>query len=127
MTAIENSLPDLLTNVRALSFTNKLRLIEALAGELAHADGTPPVDEAALQPGWTPHHDVDATAVMLSELQPRSFGCHELLDRTSLVADMLEQFVLTHPACALNPEWYALAEQATACLRKLYRASASTS
>jgi hypothetical protein len=53
--------------------------------------------------------------------KPRSYGCHELLDRTSMLADMVEQFVLTHPSCALNPEWYALAEQAVACLRDLYQ------
>jgi hypothetical protein len=27
-----------------------------------------------------------------------SFGCHELLDRTNLVEDMVEQCVLIHPA-----------------------------
>jgi len=53
--------------------------------------------------------------------KPGSLGCHELLDRTSLIADMVEQYVLTHPSCALKPEWYALAEQAATCLRDLYQ------
>jgi hypothetical protein len=57
----------------------------------------------------------------LEAFKPGTFGCHELLDRTSLVADMIERFVLSHPACAQNPNWYALAEQATACLRDLYQ------
>ena len=52
---------------------------------------------------------------------PGSFGCHELLDRTSLAADMVEEFVLSHPACVQNAEWFALAEQAAAALRELYQ------
>jgi hypothetical protein len=55
------------------------------------------------------------------QYQSGSFGCHELLDRTTLVADMLEQHVLSHPACFSNAEWYALAEQAVAALRELYQ------
>jgi hypothetical protein len=51
-------------------------------------------------PTWAEHY------------KPGSFGCHELLDRTSLVADMVEQYLLSHPACIQNPAWYALAEQA---------------
>lgn len=55
------------------------------------------------------------------DYKPGSFGCHELLDRTSTVADMLERLVVAHPACALNPEWYALAERAASSLRDLYQ------
>jgi hypothetical protein len=53
--------------------------------------------------------------------KPGSFGCHELLDRTSMVGDMLEQYILTHPACVQNKAWYALAEQAVLALRELYQ------
>jgi hypothetical protein len=53
--------------------------------------------------------------------EPGSQGCHELLDRTNLIADNLEQYVLAHPACIQNSEWYALAEQAVAALRELYQ------
>jgi hypothetical protein len=53
--------------------------------------------------------------------QPGSAGCHELLDRTALVADMLERHVLAHPACVARPEWYLLAEQAAEVLRELYQ------
>jgi hypothetical protein len=55
------------------------------------------------------------------QYQPGSFGCHELLDRTSLVADLVEQYVRSHPACVQNPDWFALAEQAVAALRELYQ------
>ena len=55
------------------------------------------------------------------QYKPGSFGCHELLDRAALLADMVEEQVLCHPSCALNPSWYALAEQAAAALRELYR------
>jgi hypothetical protein len=53
--------------------------------------------------------------------RPGSFGCHELLDRTSFVGDMVEQYVLAHPACLANPEWYDLAAKAVAALRELYQ------
>lgn len=55
------------------------------------------------------------------QYKPGSFGCHELLDRTSLVADMVEQYVLSHPACAQNRDWFALADQAVVALRELYQ------
>ncbi len=52
---------------------------------------------------------------------PGSFGCHELLDRAALVADAVEQHVLSHPACVQNREWYALAGRAVDALRELYQ------
>ncbi len=55
------------------------------------------------------------------EYQPGSAGCHELLDRTALLTDMLERHLLSHPACIARREWYLLAEQATAALRELYQ------
>lgn len=60
------------------------------------------------------------------QYKPGSFGCHELLDRTCLVADTVEQYVLSHPACAQNREWYALAEKAVTALRELYQAVGQT-
>jgi hypothetical protein len=53
--------------------------------------------------------------------RPGTFGCHELLDRTALIADMLERHVLAHPACVANPGWYQLAEQSAAAIRELYQ------
>ena len=55
------------------------------------------------------------------EYRPGSAGCHELLDRTALLTDLLERHVLGHPACVARPEWYLLAEQAAAALRELYQ------
>jgi len=55
------------------------------------------------------------------QAKPGSFDCHELLDRTSMVGYMLEQYILTHPACVKNKDWYALAEQAVHALRELYQ------
>src|SRR5438128_1860152 len=57
----------------------------------------------------------------LEQYEPGSFGCHELLDRTSLLADNLESYILSHPACFQNAEWYALADQAVTALRELYQ------
>lgn len=53
--------------------------------------------------------------------KPGSFGWHELLDRVSLVADTVEHYVLSHPACVQNPDWFALAEHAITALRDLYQ------
>jgi hypothetical protein len=69
------------------------------AEELAAADG----------PGWADGY------------RPGTFGCHELLDRTSLLAEQLERQLLTHPACVANAEWYRLAGQAAAALHELYQ------
>jgi hypothetical protein len=55
------------------------------------------------------------------EFRPGSAGCHELLDRTALLTDMLERHILAHPACVARKEWYLLAEQAAAALRELYQ------
>src|ERR1700677_3303264 len=67
--------------------------------ELVHESG----------PGW----DVD--------YKPGSFGCHELLDRTAMFADLLEQQIQRHPACVAKAEWFSLAEQAAGALRELYQ------
>jgi hypothetical protein len=55
------------------------------------------------------------------EFRPGTAGCHELLDRTALFSDMLQQHILDHPACIANPAWYRLAEQAAAALCELYQ------
>jgi hypothetical protein len=63
----------------------------------------------------------DQGANWAEEYRPGTFGCHELLDRTSLMADNLEQFVLSHPACVAHPDWYALADRAATALQELYQ------
>jgi hypothetical protein len=59
--------------------------------------------------------------VCSEQYKPGSFGCHELLDRTAMAADLVEKYVRSHPACVQNPDWFALAEQAVAALRELYQ------
>ena len=56
-----------------------------------------------------------------AQYTPGSFGCHKLLDRTALTADIVERYVRTHPACVQKREWFALAEQAVAALQALYQ------
>ncbi|HUY31993.1 MAG TPA: hypothetical protein VMV69_04370 [Pirellulales bacterium] len=63
----------------------------------------------------------ESGAEWMEGYRPGSAGCHELLDRAALVADMLQQYILAHPACVARPEWYRLAEQATAALLDLYQ------
>jgi hypothetical protein len=58
--------------------------------------------------------------------RPGTLGCHELLDRTALLSDLLEQHLIGHPACVANREWYLLAEQAAAALRELYQKIGAT-
>lgn len=55
------------------------------------------------------------------QYKPGSYGCHELLDRTLMMAEMVEEHVLSHPACALDPEWYALPDKAAMALHELYQ------
>lgn len=55
------------------------------------------------------------------QYKPGSFGCHELLDRVSLTVDTIDRYILSHPACVQNPDWFALAEQAVAILHDLYQ------
>lgn len=64
---------------------------------------------AAENPSWQPVNE------------PGTFGCHELLDRTAMLATQVEQYVLTHPACVQNPQWYELADQAVTALNELYQ------
>jgi hypothetical protein len=52
---------------------------------------------------------------------PGSFGCHELLDRTAMLAAQVDELILAHPACVRDAEWFALAQQAAAALSELYQ------
>jgi hypothetical protein len=38
-----------------------------------------------------------------------------------MAASLVDQYVLSHPACALDPQWYALARQASEVLAELYQ------
>lgn len=57
----------------------------------------------------------------IEQYKPGSFGCHELLDRTACTVDMVERYVLNHPACVQNKEWFEIAERAASALRDLYQ------
>jgi hypothetical protein len=64
----------------------------------------------------------DGLAVEWEELaKPGSFGCHELLDRTSIVMSSVERDILSHPACLQNKEWFELAHRAVEALNDLYQ------
>ena len=52
---------------------------------------------------------------------PGTSGCHELLDRLSMLAEMLDRYLVRHPACVARPDWHALAEGAAASLQELYQ------
>jgi hypothetical protein len=65
--------------------------------------------EADLGPGWT------------DRFKPGTFGGHELLDRTAMVARLVEEAIVDHPACVQDAEWYALAERAAGLLHELYQ------
>lgn len=56
-----------------------------------------------------------------AQYRPGSVGCHELLDRTSLFMESLDRFVLSHPACVQNEEWFGLAHDAVSALNGLYQ------
>ena len=70
--------------------------------------------------------EAESGADWADEFSPGSQGCHELLDRVSLVADMLERHIHPHPSCVANPAWYTLAEQAAAALQELYQQIGAT-
>ncbi len=53
------------------------------------------------------------------EFAPGTFGCHELLDRVGLIAGLVDEQILEHPACLQSEEWFQLAESAVAALNEL--------
>jgi hypothetical protein len=85
--------------------------VDETADPVAHREWQEHLAEVAAEqePGWEARN------------APGSFGCHELLDRVSLLGDVVEGQILGHPACALRPEWYHLAARATEALRELYQ------
>jgi hypothetical protein len=55
-----------------------------------------------------------------SHAVPGTFACHELLDRTMIAFNLVEEMILSHPACVGNRDWYALAYRAFKALESLY-------
>lgn len=52
---------------------------------------------------------------------PGTFGCHEALDRTSLLSELVYE-LSEHDAIKLNPKWEAMATKAGGILFDLYQA-----
>ena len=70
--------------------------------------------------------DAEHGAGWVRENVPGSLGCHELLDRIAMFADAVERYILDHPACIANSEWYSLADTAASSLRDLYQLVGAT-
>jgi hypothetical protein len=65
--------------------------------------------------------DVESGDAWRQGHEPGTYGCHELLDRLALVANNLDDWVVSHPACLMNPDWYASAASALDTLWDLYQ------
>lgn len=52
---------------------------------------------------------------------PGSFGCHEALCMAQLLADMVKEKLVDHPAVQQNPVWEARAQRAADDLADLYQ------
>jgi hypothetical protein len=93
------------------AFRSKIMTVETVSAQEVEQDRRRQAQELSAESGeaWADAY------------RPGSAGCHELLDRTALIADMLERHILGHPACVARPEWYLLAEQAASALRALYQ------
>jgi len=66
------SLVEMLPEVRALSRIDKLRLIQPLAEDLAHAEESTPVAAGQTYPPWSPDRAYNVAAVLLRELEAES-------------------------------------------------------
>lgn len=53
---------------------------------------------------------------------PGSSGCHEVLDRASIITNLVGDWLLEHPSIVLNAEWFRLADEAQTKLMNLYQA-----
>lgn len=63
----------------------------------------------------------DETALQ-ERFAPGTFGCHEALHMANVALEIVDRHLLEHPAIALKPEWFALAERAHKALFDLYQA-----
>ena len=52
---------------------------------------------------------------------PGSFGCHEALHMSLVLATMVDRDLADHPAIESRPEWKALADRAMEALNELYQ------
>ncbi|MGC1376778.1 MAG: Arc family DNA-binding protein [Anaerolineales bacterium] len=63
-----SSLTELFPVVQSLPHADKLRLMQALAAELARDEGIPLMEDAADYPVWSPYNAFDAAATLLQAL-----------------------------------------------------------
>ena len=56
-----------------------------------------------------------------SEHLPKSLSYHEALDRTSMVLNIIDNNILSHPVILLDPEAYRIAYEAHSKLFNLYQ------
>ena len=66
---LEMSLSEVLPNVRSLSRTEKLQLIQVLAQELAEAENVPAIPTGQSYPIWSPFDAFGAAEVLWNALQ----------------------------------------------------------
>lgn len=53
--------------------------------------------------------------------EPGTFGCHEALHMASVIINMVDENLCSHPAIEQNPEWKAKACEASDALYDLYQ------
>lgn len=53
--------------------------------------------------------------------RPGTHGCHELLDRVSIILSNFNDFVEGHPALANDPQWSTLVDDIASRLMALYQ------
>ena len=64
---------------------------------------------------WVDDHQLDI------HHGPNSLGRHELMDRLCMLAEMVETYVLEHPACIFEPEWFVEAHEIVDRLYNFYQ------
>ena len=69
MTPTNAALPDLLPALRSLPRSDKLRVNELLAADLAREESPSLVEAGAIYPVWTPIDTFEAAAVLQRELE----------------------------------------------------------
>lgn len=61
-------------------------------------------------------------AELIARFVPGTFGCHEALHTASIVMNLVDERLASHPAVLANPDWYRLASEAHTALYNLYQA-----
>ncbi|MDD2878454.1 MAG: hypothetical protein PHZ23_14645 [Acidiphilium sp.] len=72
--------------------------------------------------GYVSDGHENAVGGLVSTFVPGSFGCHEALHMSFVLAEMVDRYLVEHPAIAGNEEWLAKATAASDALHGLYQA-----